>query len=101
MIKVALTEFKQGKGNFHVDFMLFFFCRPKGHFQAGTGLEMGIKLSGDKPIVFNTRQKSSLVVQNKKNKGRHLWVNPTGMFLKFSGLTFSLCGNLVPRQALG
>lgn len=63
---------------------------------------MGIKLSGDKPIVFHTRQKSSLVVQNKYNKDRHLLVNPTtGMSLKFSGLTFSLYGNLVARKALG
>ena len=97
MIELVLTEFKQGKGNFHVDFMLFFFCRPKGHFQAGTGLEMGIKLSGDKPIAFRTRQKSSLVAQNKNNKGGHLLVNSTGVSPKFSDLTFSLYGNLVPR----
>lgn len=80
-----------------MDFILLSFCRLMGHFQVGTGLNMGIKLSGENQ-VFLSRQKSSSLIERKKN---NQLLKLISTFLKSSGLQFSMCGNRLPREALG
>ena len=86
MIKVVFTEFKQGKGNFCVDFMLFFFCRPHRPFSSREWSGSGDKtLWGqtnsfpyEAEIIGGTEQQ-----QQQQNKDRHVLVSPASTFLKF------------------